>query len=142
MFDQSKLFAGTLLVVTFVAGAAVGIALSGAWDDGDDDRRHRGRERLSYTERLDQALDLTSAQRESISALMDRRQATMRGIWHEIEPRFDSLRAQIRSEILALLDETQQQKFAKLIARSDSARAARERRGSGERRERESHEKR
>ncbi|MFQ6046140.1 MAG: periplasmic heavy metal sensor [Gemmatimonadales bacterium] len=132
MLDRSKVFAATLLTVMFVAGGAVGIVMGGVWDDDNGhDRGRRGRERMSYTERLDRALDLSEAQRESVTAILDRRQVAMRGIWRDVEPRFDSLRAQIRSEILALLDSAQQQKFLELITHSDSARDSRGRGSDG-----------
>lgn len=134
MFDRSKVFAAALLTAMFVAGGAVGIAVGGAWGaDKDGDRGRRGRERMSYTERLDRALDLTEAQRESVAAIMDRRQNAMRAIWHEVEPRFDSLRTQIRGEIMSILDSAQQREFMQLITRSDTSRNSRGRDSDGRR---------
>jgi Spy/CpxP family protein refolding chaperone len=133
--DRSKLFAATLLVASFLAGAAVGTAVSAARGEGDERGERQTRMRVSYTDRLDRELDLSPDQRTSVSAILDKRQTAMRAIWREVEPRFDSLRTQIRKEIMAVLDETQQEKFEQLIARSDSARAAREHRSSSERRE-------
>ena len=125
MLNQSKLLAGMLIAATFAAGAAAGSVASVAW--GDDGRREERstRERRSYADWLQEELQLTSAQRESIQVLLQRRQALMHDIWSEMRPRFDTLRSQIRVEIGALLDEEQQSRYQALITKSDSSRAAR-----------------
>ncbi len=131
MLNRSKLWAAGLLFATFAVGLAVGGAVSAARGDADGDfREHRGR-RTSYAERLQEDLALQPAQRESVKVILERRQTAMQELWREAAPRFDTLRAQIRGEIMGLLDEAQQARFQELIARSDSARAAR---GQGGRR--------
>jgi Spy/CpxP family protein refolding chaperone len=122
MFNRSKAMAGALILATFVAGAAVGVVGSSVTEDGDRGRRDRDRPRMSYAERLQNELGLTDAQRESVSAILDRRQDAMRQIWEETRPRFDSLRVQVRNEITALLDESQREKYQALIARADRPR--------------------
>lgn len=124
MFNKSKSLAIALLVATFAVGAVVGTAVSAAWA-GDEGHRNRGK-RHSYAERLQGELALTPVQRESVDAILQRRQDAMRLIWETVEPRFDSLRTQIRGEIVAQLDAEQQAKYGELIAKSDSAHAARE----------------
>lgn len=124
MFNRSKWLAITLLFATFAVGAVVGTAVAAAWagDRGDHDH---GRRR-SYAERLQEELTLTPAQRESVDAILQRRQEAMRLIWETVEPQFDSLRTHIRAEITSRLDADQQAKYRDLIAKNDSARAARE----------------
>ena len=133
MLNRSKLAAASLVLATFVAGGVVGSVVSDAW--GNDERprseRDRGRDgdrerRPSYSERLGDALGLTEAQRESVSVILGRRQDGLEQIWTETQPRFDSLRLEIREDITDQLDSAQQVAFDEMIARNDSARAARE----------------
>lgn len=126
MLNKSKLVAVSLLIVVFVAGTVVGGAVSAVWGGGEDRGRHEHRDRRprrSYTQMLTEELDLTSGQQDSVRAILERREQAMRDIWKQTEPRFDSLRQQIREDILAQLDAAQQEKYRALIAKSDSARA-------------------
>lgn len=125
MLNRSKLLAAGLLLAAFVAGLAVGSAASAAWgDSGRGEALTRDR-RVSYAEHLQTELDLSGAQRESVDQILERRKTQMDAIWREIAPRFDTLRTGIRSEIMQLLDEGQQEAYQALIARSDSLRALR-----------------
>ena len=133
MLNRSKTLAASLLVATFLLGIAVGGVAMAAWGDDDDGRRSRSRVRPSYAERLGERLDLTAAQQESVRVILERRQEAMHRLWQEVHPQFDSLRLQVRSEIMALLDEEQQATYEDLIARSDSVRGEHNRR-HGERR--------
>ncbi|MGD2134720.1 MAG: hypothetical protein PVF27_01115 [Gemmatimonadales bacterium] len=136
MFSRSKAQAVSLLVATFLVGAALGGLALAAWSDDDDHRRDdRGRERMSYSERLARELDLSPAQRESVEVFLDRQQDAMRDLWQEVGPRFDTLRMQIRTEIMTVLDSAQRARFQDLIARGER-RDAERRNGS-----RGSHEK-
>ncbi len=125
MLNESKLIAVALLAATFIVGAVLGGVASAAWAGGDRDDRPR---RMSYAERLDRELSLTPVQRESVEAILDRRRDAMHKLWREVEPRFDSLRQQIRGEILSVLDESQQTQLRELIRRSDSLDAIKDRR--------------
>ncbi len=133
MLNRSKLAAASLVLVTFVAGGVVGSVISDAWGNDDLSRpeRSRGRDgdrerRPSYSERLGDALGLTAAQRESVTVILKRRQEGLGQIWAETQPRFDSLRFEIRDDISQQLDALQQASYREMIARSDSARAAHE----------------
>jgi hypothetical protein len=72
-------------------------------------------------------------QRESVEAVFDRHDGAMRQIWSEMQPRYDSVRAQIRSEIDAVLTEEQIQELRRLEAQRDSVRRHREDRGENDR---------
>ena len=140
MLNRSKLAAASLVLVTFVAGGVVGSVISDAWgnDEQPSSERTRGRDgdrerRPSYSERLGDALDLTTAQRESVSVILKRRQEGLGQIWTETQPRFDSLRLEIRDDISKQLDSAQQTTYQEMISRSDSARAAREARENDDR---------
>jgi hypothetical protein len=133
MFNRSKALAVALLVATFVLGMTVGGAAWATLKDDTGAPPRRDRERLSYAERLDRDLGLTMAQRESVEVILERRQDAMREIWREMEPRYDSLRQQLRAEISAVLDDEQREELRQLEARADSARRHREGRGENER---------
>jgi hypothetical protein len=114
-------------------GVAVGGGTVAAWGDKPERRPRPTRERVSYSERLQQDLDLRAAQRESVEVIMERRGDAMRQMWRSMAPQFDTLRQQINREIMAVLDSGQQATFQDLIARADSARRHRDRRGEHER---------
>ncbi len=133
MLNRSKIAAASLVLVTFAAGGVVGSVISNAWGNDELPRSERGRgrdgdreRRPSYSERLGDALELTAAQRESVSVILKRRQEGLGQIWTETQPRFDSLRIEIRKDISEQLDPSQQTTYQEMIAKSDSARAARE----------------
>jgi len=134
MFNRSKALAAALLVATFLLGAAVGSVAFAAWGR-DNGRRQRPepRERVSFAERLERDLGLTTAQRESVEVIMQRRDSAMRDVWRQMEPQFNSLRSQINNEILTVLDETQRAAFEQMNARADSARRPPDRRGEHDR---------
>jgi len=134
MFNRSKALAVALLFATFVLGTAIGAASWAALkDDGGRPTTRRDRERPSYAERLERDLGLTTAQRDSVEVILERRHAAMRTVWSEMEPRYDSLRAQINNEINAVLNEEQREELRRLEARADSVRGHREGRGENER---------
>jgi flagellar basal body-associated protein FliL len=131
LMNRSKILALALLAAVFVAGGIVGIAASGAW------RGHRAsvadrrppRETTSYADRLQREVNLTPAQHDSVEQIVTGYQGHMDRIWAEIRPRMDSLRDDIRAQIMMVLDSTQQARYRALIARSDSIRAARAQEG-------------
>jgi Spy/CpxP family protein refolding chaperone len=131
MLNRSKLWATGLLLAAFVAGVAIGGAGQAALADRDDGPRREARPRVSYPERLQRDLQLTAEQRAAVEAIMERHQVGMREIWRESERRLDTMRLQIRTEIMGLLNDGQREAFGRINARHDSLHAARER---GERR--------
>ncbi|MEE8191230.1 MAG: periplasmic heavy metal sensor [Gemmatimonadales bacterium] len=130
MFNKSKALAWSLLAATFLLGAVVGGVAMETWGDDYDGRRYGSREHVSYTDRLEAELALTSAQRESVQVILDRRGEAMHELWNEYRPLLDTLRDQIRGEIMSLLDEKQQETFSEMIAHSDSVREHGRRRSS------------
>ena len=128
MLNRSKLWAAGLLLAVFAAGGAVGGAVSAAWgeDDQRDGRRSsRGegsRHERSYAERLEADLGLSQEQRNSIDTILARRQVQVHELWAEYRPRFDTLRLDVRNQIMQILDDEQQEKYQELIDRSDRRR--------------------
>ncbi|HXV86614.1 MAG TPA: hypothetical protein VD793_07935 [Gemmatimonadales bacterium] len=133
MPNRSKIWAAGFLAAAFAAGLAVGGAAQAALADRDDRERPQPARRISYPERLQRDLQLTTDQRAQVEAIMSRRQQSMRDIWRAADQRVDTLRLQVRNEIMGLLDERQRELYRGINARHDSLHAARER-GEGRRR--------
>jgi hypothetical protein len=132
MLNRSKFMALILLAGVFVAGGVVGGAVSNAWGERAEAKKVCVRpERQSYVDRLNRDVALTAAQRDTAQKIVDRHEAGMREMWREVRPRMDALRNEIRRDIMEVLDERQQEIYRGLIARSDSIRAERDRRGNG-----------
>ena len=119
MLNRSKLWATGLLVAVFVTGAAVGGGMSQAWRGNGDDTGDTGgdgsnRERPSYVERLAGHLDLTESQQVEVQSILARRESDMAELWQDVRPKFDALRDTIRTKIMDVLTEEQQQKYREL----------------------------
>ena len=120
MLNRSKLWATGLLVAMFVTGAAVGGGMSQAWVGNGDNTGEGGqdgtdRERPSYVERLTTHLELTEDQQAEVESILARRESDMAELWQEVRPRYDALRDTIRTKIMDVLTEEQQQKYGELL---------------------------
>ncbi len=113
----------------------MGVAASAALQDRDRDRGRERSPRLSYIDRLDRELHFTPEQRDSVVAILQRHDASTKEIWRESRRRFEEVRAQLRADIMKVLNEEQRERYRALIARSDSLRAVREARARGEERD-------
>ncbi|MBE0594639.1 MAG: hypothetical protein IH616_19805, partial [Gemmatimonadales bacterium] len=113
---------------TFVLGVAVGGVGLTLWGDrAERQRRPPQRERPSYAEMLQQELALTAVQRDSVEAILARREQAMQALWQGIGPQFDSLRTQIRVDIGRILDADQNTKYQDMVNRSEQRRSERDR---------------
>jgi hypothetical protein len=125
MMDPSRLWAATLLLAVFAAGAVFGGVASRAWGIGDPAPEVRRRDRTestrrpNYAERLEIELSLTTEQRAEVDSILQRQQSEMQVLWSEMRPQFDALRDGVRDQIMAILYEDQQAKYRELMARSD-----------------------
>ena len=129
MTNRSKTLAVGLLLATFVMGTAIGAVGTAAWG-GRAERQRRpppSGPRPSYAEILQQELTLTPEQRDSVEAILARREQVMQQLWQEIGPKFDSLRAQIRVDIGQVLDSAQSVQYQDMINRSEQRRGERDR---------------
>lgn len=117
--------AASLLAAVFLVGLLTGAGVS-AWADRDPhDGGRGGRGRGGYLARLDRELDLTDAQKDSIRAILDRHEPAFDSLWQETRPRFETLRAGIRSEVRTHLTNDQRTEYDALVERHrrrDSAR--------------------
>ncbi|UCG86975.1 MAG: periplasmic heavy metal sensor [Gemmatimonadota bacterium] len=121
MLNRSKLWASGLLIAMFVTGAAVGGGITQAWMRNDDPTDYRGRGSSdrsrppSYADRIEVDLNLTPEQRAAVDTILARRESDMQQLWQDIQPRFDALRDTIRTKIMDVLTEEQQQKYRELL---------------------------
>ena len=111
-----------LLLAAFLAGAGLGLVL-GQRIGGDDHRRSGPRDHLS---RLTRELDLTPEQQDSVRVVLDRHRPGFDSVWAESRPRYETLRARVRSDIRARLGPEQQARYDSIIQRRDAERRQRE----------------
>lgn len=126
MLNRSRLWAITLLLAVFAAGVAIGGPARHMLTDREptgptrrESTEQRDREHRSYTDHLQEALSLTSAQRTAVDSILDANQSDMRDVWRQMRARIDTLRLEVTNQIMQLLDEEQQTKYRDLIARSN-----------------------
>jgi Spy/CpxP family protein refolding chaperone len=120
MLNRSKLWATGLLVAMFVTGVAVGGGMSRVWVGNGDSTGEGGqdgtdRERPSYVERLTTHLELTESQQDEVKSILAQRESDMAEFWQEVRPKFDAMRDTIRTKIMDVLTEEQQQKYGELL---------------------------
>ena len=118
---KSKLSAVALLIAAFVLGTLTGGAALALADRGSDAGPRHG-DRVSFIERLDRDLELSPEQRQSIELVLERHRPRMDSLWREVAPRFETLRAEVRSELHAILTPEQQVKYQEMMKRQTERR--------------------
>jgi len=66
---------------------------------------------------LNEELRLEPAQRDSVRAILQRHRTRMTAVWETVRPRFDSMRAQMDSEVARQLTPEQQAKYRDHVTR-------------------------
>ena len=102
-----------LLAAVFVTGAVVGGAVT-LWEPWGHDH---GRNANGMIAHLTEELELTQAQQDSISAVLERWRPQMDSAWAEVRPRIETVRARIRSDIAAQLTDAQRAKYDEMMKR-------------------------
>jgi Spy/CpxP family protein refolding chaperone len=129
---RSRLVAGIVIVLVFLAGGAIGFFLHHSM-------HRRGFPGLAIggppgpppevrgwmLNRLDRELDLTREQHARIDSVLTRREADLRVLVTEARPRFEAIATRTRTEIQAVLTPSQQEAFAKITQRMDARRQRR-----------------
>lgn len=129
MLNRSKLAAVTLLAAVFLAGGLAGWGGHEAAERDDHGRGPRRRGPDAVVAYLAKELDLTTVQRDSVRAIIARHQPETDSLWAQVRPRFDAIKARMRSEIDAGLTPEQRARHQQLIDKAEHQR--RERRDSG-----------
>lgn len=112
----SRSRAAALLVAVFLVGLLTGAGATAFADRHDGRGGHRKGSR-GYLERLREDLDLTSVQQDSVRAVLERYEPSFDSLWRETRPRFETLRAGIRSEIRTHLTPEQRTEYDALVER-------------------------
>lgn len=118
MLNRSTTWAVVFLVATFAAGLAVGAGGRALWvryASAAAPERSRGIERMMNE--LNEELRLDPIQRDSVRAILQRHRARMTAVWETVRPRFDSMRAQMDSEVTHHLTPEQQAKYRDHVTR-------------------------
>ena len=118
MLNRSTTWAVTFLVATFAAGLAVGAGGRALWvryASAAAPERARGLDRLM--DELNAELRLGAVQRDSVRAILQRHRTRMTAVWETVRPRFDSMRAQMDSEVARQLTPEQQAKYRDHVTR-------------------------
>lgn len=110
---RTTILAVIVLLVTFVAGAVVGIAAHRGFMRRGHDRgaKHMTAFMLNH---LDRRLDLTDPQRAEIEKILDRRHERMSALRNEMRGKIDSEVRGANAEIERVLDAQQREKFKRL----------------------------
>lgn len=120
MKSRPRVLALALLAAVFAAGAVSGWAVQ-AWADGRSGKGGpRGPERTIHF--LAGELDLTPVQQDSVRAVFGRYKGAMDNVWRDVRPRFDSVRALVRADVMTHLTPSQQARYRALIAQKDEER--------------------
>jgi Spy/CpxP family protein refolding chaperone len=109
--------AASLLAAVFLVGLLTGAGVS-AWAERAMHHGGRGgRGPDGYLARLTTELDLTTTQQDSVRAILDRYEPAFDSLWQETRPRFETLRAGIRSEVRTHLTTEQRTEYDALVER-------------------------
>lgn len=125
MLNRSKLAAVTLLAAVFLAGGLAGWGGHEAAERDDHGRGPRRRGPDAVVAYLAKELDLTTVQRDSVRAIIARHQPETDSLWAQVRPRFDAIKARMRSEIDAGLTPAQRARHQQLIDKAEHQRRAR-----------------
>jgi hypothetical protein len=120
MLNRSTTWAVVFLVATFAAGLAVGAGGRALWvryasAAAPDRTRGGGLDRMM--DDLNEELGLGPVQRDSVRAILQRHRTRMTGVWETVRPRFDSMRAQMDSEVARQLTPEQQARYRDHVTR-------------------------
>src|SRR5438034_7498907 len=118
MLNRSTTWAVVFLVATFAAGLAVGAGGRALWvryASAAAPDRGRGLDRMM--DELTEELRLDPGQRDSVRAIVQRHRTRMTAVWETVRPRFDSMRAQMDSEVALQLTPDQQAKYRDHVTR-------------------------
>jgi len=123
MPNKPKLAAVGLLAAVFVAG---GLAGWGGREAAERDDRGPRRGPDALVNYLSRELDLSTAQRDSVRAIIARHRPETDSLWARVRPRFDSIKARMRTEIDGQLTPEQRTRHQQLIEQAEHHRRERE----------------
>ncbi len=131
--NGSRFRALLLLVLTFAAGTAAGVAAdrlhlfpgtarAEETTASGEERREGRRERQTTIERFADELGLTAPQRAEIDGILDHYRASLKFLWSEVRPRYRTLIDSVRTQIEAVLTPEQVIDYRALLEERSSRR--------------------
>ncbi len=111
IFATGKARAILLLASALLLGIGIGVAGSAWAREGGSGSAQKA---AGYLERMTTELQLTAVQRDSVAAVLDKYGPRMDSLWAEVRPRFETVRAAMRSEIERQLTPEQQRKYEEM----------------------------
>jgi hypothetical protein len=114
MLNRTKTWAVILLAATLVAGVVVGAGARAMWA-GRAATRARGPDRMLAS--LTDELRLTPVEHDSVGAILQRHWARMNAVWDAVQPRFDSIRADMDSQVVRQLTPEQAARYRDHVTR-------------------------
>jgi hypothetical protein len=126
---SSRLRAGVVIALIVVCSALAGAAVErvvfqrmirhrqtgGPGGPGRGSPEQDTRRRADMMDRMVKDLGLSAAQRAGIDSVMKRTDSSLRAVRAEMQPRLQQVFQTSRAEIVARLDSTQREKFAKSL---------------------------
>ena len=115
-----------VVVGVFVLGCVTGASLDSLYRlrvSGDEHYEQRGRrDKGNRFEEMKRDLNLTDQQASAIQSIIEQSREKYRALRSETSPRFDAVRAEAQTQIRALLNPEQQQRFDAEIAKRNARR--------------------
>lgn len=117
MNGKSKGWAIGFLAIVLLLGGVSGAALDRAFvrKATTSEREARRDRRQGYLNWLSSELDLTTEQRTQVQTIVEGYHEQVSALWRETNPRFESMKSQVRAEIREVLDEEQKAKYQALL---------------------------
>ena len=122
---KSTMKATLLLIATFAGGALAGgtvVALAERADHSRSGKEHHHKGKDEHLNILTRRLNLTTAQRDSVKAILARHKPAMDSIWGQLGPRFETIKDSISNDIRRQLTPEQQTAYTEMIQRVESER--------------------
>ena len=126
MKPASRKWMWASLLLMFVVGMGMGVAIDRLVIDGDGRPPGGGDPRARLVARLNSELGLTPQQQAEVEAVLDASRERARALWRESQVAHESFRNEVRQNIRALLEPEQQERFDEMIRRDDERRRRRE----------------
>lgn len=119
-----------MLLLAALAGAAGGSIITARLHSHErpGSNSHHGSD--WYVELLEDELDLTEVQEDSLRAVLSRHRQKIDAMYAELGPRMDAMRDTIRADVRRLLTPEQQQRYQAVTARLDRERQDKNQRDS------------
>ncbi len=119
MSVKPKAWALALLAMVLLLGGAAGAlvdrTLAGEPACVAREARSDSHRRTAYLDRLTEELQLSGEQRAQVQSIVDRHRESMSALWHEMRPRFEAMKTELRSEVKDVLSAEQRAEYEELI---------------------------